>query len=50
MFGNAVVFAQMPLSLLPKVLDTIEVGMLIRKELAMVNTIMLKLRHIDDWF
>jgi hypothetical protein len=47
MFGNSVILAQMPFGLIPKVFDAIDVIMLVRKELTVIDTIVLKLGHIQ---
>jgi len=46
--GDAVVLTQMPFRLIPKVFNAIDVVLFVRKELAMVNAIVLELRHIQS--
>ena len=43
MFGNAIIFPQMTFGLIPKVLDAINVVVFVCKDLAVVNSIVLKL-------
>ncbi len=45
--GNAIVLTQMPLGLIPKVFNAMDVVMFVRKQLAMVNAIVLKLRYVQ---
>ena len=45
--GDSVVFPQMPFRLIPKVFNAINMVRFVRKELAMVNAIVLELRHIQ---
>ncbi len=47
MLWNAIVFAQVAFSLIPKVFDAIDVIVFVRKELTMVNTIVLKLGYVQ---
>ena len=47
MLGNAMALTQLPFGLIPKIFDAIDVLMLVRKQLAMVHAIVLKLRHIQ---
>jgi len=47
MFGNASIFAQVPFGLIPKVFDAIDVVMLVRTELTVIDAIVLKVRHIQ---
>ncbi len=46
-FGNTIVLAQMPFGLIPKVFNPIDVIMLVRKKLAVIDAIVLKLRYIQ---
>ena len=47
MFGNPVICAQMAFRLIPKVFDAIDVVRLVRKELPVIDSIVLKLGHIQ---
>ena len=42
LFGNTVEFPQMTLRLIPKVLDAVDVAMLVGKELRMIDAIVLE--------
>jgi hypothetical protein len=45
--GHAIEFSQVPFSLIPKILDAINMVVIGSKKLAMIDTIMLKLRNIE---
>lgn len=47
-FWNALIFSEVPFCLVPKAFDLIDMVMLMSKKLRMVNTIMLKFKHIED--
>ena len=45
--GNSIVLAQVPFRLVPKGFDAMDVVMVVRKEFAMIDAVVIKLRHIQ---